>query len=113
MEAASTLAPAAAPQHMQALAHANKVRLARASLKRAVAAGEVDAAEIVRICPWEAESMTVGELLRAQRRWGRTRTRKFLTALTLNENRRLDQLTQRQRDLVVRRLQMRGPASSL
>ena len=38
MEAASTLAPAAMPQHMQALAHANRVRLARASLKRAVAA---------------------------------------------------------------------------
>ena len=112
MEAASTLAPAA-PQHMQALAHANKVRLARASLKRSVAAGEVDVAEIVRICPWEAESMTVGELLRAQRRWGRTRTRKFLTALTLNENRRLDQLTQRQRDLVVRRLAIKSPVHTL
>jgi hypothetical protein len=113
MEAASTLAPATAPQHMQALAHANKVRLARASMKRAVAAGAVDVAEIVRICPWEAESMTVGELLRAQRRWGRTRTRKFLTALTLNENRRLDQLTQRQRDLVARRLAIKSPARSL
>ena len=78
MEAASTLAPAAMPQHMQALAHANRVRLARASLKRAVAAGEVEAAEIVRECPWEVESMTVGELLRSQRRWGRTRARKFL-----------------------------------
>ena len=63
MEAASTLAPAPKPQHMQALAHANRVRLARASLKRAVAAGEVEAAEIVRECPWEVRSMTVGELL--------------------------------------------------
>src|SRR5690606_18070376 len=99
MEAASTLAPAAAPQHMQALAHANRVRLARASLKRAVAAGEVGAAEVVRLGPWEAESMTVGELLRAQRRWGRTRTRKFLNAMTLSENRQLSQLTERQRDL--------------
>ena len=37
MSAASTVAPAP-PQHMQALAHANRVRLARASLKRAILA---------------------------------------------------------------------------
>ena len=79
MQAASTVAPAVMPQpqHMQALAHANRVRLARASLKREIATGAVDAAEIVRQCPWEVESMTVGELLRSQRRWGRTRARKF------------------------------------
>ena len=91
MEAASTLAPAAMPQHMQALEHANRVRLARASLKRSVAAGTVDAAEIVRDCPWEVESMTIGELLRSQRRWGRTRARKFLFPMALNENRELGQ----------------------
>lgn len=104
MEAASTLAPAAMPQHMQALAHANRVRLARASLKRAVAAGQVGAAEIVRDCPWEAESMTVGELLRSQRRWGRTRARKFLFSVALNENRELGRLTERQRALLAQRL---------
>ena len=97
MEAASTLAPAAMPQHMQALAHANRVRLARAALKRSVASGEVDAAEIVRECPTEVESMTVGELLRSQRRWGRTRVRKFLFPLDLSENRALGRLTARQR----------------
>ena len=105
MEAASTLAPAAMPQHMAALAHANRVRLARASLKRAVAAGQVGAAEIVRDCPWEVESMTIGELLRSQRRWGRTRARKFLASLALNENRQLGRLTQRQRSLLVRELE--------
>jgi hypothetical protein len=100
MEAASTLAPVMQPQHMQALAHANRVRLARASLKRAVAAGDVGAAEIVRECPWEVESMTVGELLRSQRRWGRTRAQKFLFSISLNENRELGRLTARQRDLL-------------
>ena len=54
-------------------------------------------AEIVRDCPWEAESMTVGELLRSQRRWGRTRSRKFLFSVALNENRELGRLTERQR----------------
>lgn len=100
MEAASTIAPAPMPQHMRALAEANRVRLARAALKRAVEAGDVDTAEVVRECPWEAETMTIGELLRSQRRWGRTRTRKFLSALSLNENRQLGRLTLRQRSLL-------------
>jgi hypothetical protein len=67
-------------------------------LKRSVAAGDVGAAEIVRTCPWEAESMSIGELLRSQRRWGRTRARKFLFGIALNENRELGRLTARQRN---------------
>jgi hypothetical protein len=105
MEAASTLAPASIPQHMQALEHANRIRLARASLKRAVAAGQVDAAEIVKDPPTEVESMSVGELLRSQRRWGRTRARKFLFSLALNENRELGRLTERQRILLASELE--------
>jgi hypothetical protein len=85
------------PQHMQALAHANKVRLARASLKREIAAGDTDASEVVRGCPWEVSTMTVGELLRSQRRWGRARARKFLFGIALNENREVGRLTERQR----------------
>ena len=109
MEAASTLAPAAMPQHMQALAHANRVRLARASLKRAIATGAVDAAEIGGECPWEAESMSIGELLRSQRRWGRTRARKFLFSIAVNENRELNRLTSRQRELLAAELEAKRP----
>ena len=109
MEAASTLVPTM-PQHMQALAHANEVRLARAALKRSVASGEVEAAEIVRDCPWQVESMTVGELLRSQRRWGRTRARKFLFSLALNENRELGRLTARQRLLLAQALEAKTPS---
>ena len=99
MSAASTVAHAP-PQHMQALAHANRVRLARASMKRAILANQIDVTEVVRDCPWEVETMTVGELLRSQRRWGRTRVRKFLASLALNENRELGRLTERQRDVL-------------
>ena len=98
MEAASTAAPAAVPQHLRALEHANRVRLARAALKRSIQAGKLPAEQIVRTCPWEAETMSVSELLRSQSRWGRTRTRKFLMPLALNENRQLGRLTQRQRE---------------
>jgi hypothetical protein len=98
MSAASTVVHA--PQHMQALAHANRVRLARASLKRAILANQIDVTDVVRNCPWEVETMTVGELLRSQRRWGRTRVRKFLSSLALNENRELGRLTDRQRNVL-------------
>ena len=104
MPAASTLAPATMPQHLRALAHANRVRLARAALKRSIAAGGAEVAEVIRECPWEVETMTVGELLRSQRRWGRARTRKFLVSLALNENRELGRLTERQRSVVAREL---------
>jgi hypothetical protein len=108
MEAASTLAPAPTPQHMQALAHANRVRLARAALKREVAAGATEAAEVVRGCPWEVSTMTVGELLRSQRRWGRTRVRKFVFGLSLNENRELGRLTERQRIVLAAALESKS-----
>jgi hypothetical protein len=102
---ATTTAPAAhTPQHMEALARANRVRLARAELKRSIARGDVDAAEVVRDCPWETESMTLAELLTSQRRWGRTRARKFLLSLSLNENKRLGTLTARQRLLLATEL---------
>ena len=106
MSAASTVV--SAPQHMQALAHANRVRLARASLKRAVLAGDLDVAEVVRTCPWQVETMTVGELLRSQRRWGRARARKFLSSLTLNENRELGRLTERQRGILAAELESKA-----
>jgi len=94
-----------APQHMQALEHANRVRLARAELKREIGRGEVAAATVIRDCPWETESMTLAELLTSQRRWGRTRARKFLLALAMSENKRLGTLTDRQRLLLSNELE--------
>lgn len=105
--AQTTASAIPAPQHMQALARANRVRLARAELKRSIARGEVDAADVVRECPWETESMTLAELLTSQRRWGRTRARKFLVGLALNENKRLGTLTPRQRVLLSTELSSR------
>ncbi|CAB4936080.1 unannotated protein [freshwater metagenome] len=89
-----------APQHLQALERANAVRLARAALKRAVAAGELDVAQVVLTCPWEAESMTVADLLASQRRWGVTRVRRFLQAIPMSEAKTIGTLTDRQRAAV-------------
>ena len=105
---------ATAPQHMQALARANRVRLARAELKRSIARGEVDVAGVIEESPWETESMTLAELLTSQRRWGRTRARKFLQGLALNENKRLGTLTSRQRSLLAGALLAKsGPRDSI
>lgn len=108
MDAAPTAAPAHSPQHMRALEYANRVRLARAALKRSVKSGALDAAEVVRGCPWEVETMTVAELLRSQSRWGRTRTQKFLAPLAVSENRQLGRLTTRQREVLAHRLEAKA-----
>lgn len=98
MNATATIAhPDTSPQHMLALERANKVRLARAELKRRVALGAVDVAEVIMDCPWEASSMAVGDLLMSQRRWGQTRCRKFLSQLPMSEKKTIGSLTDRQR----------------
>jgi hypothetical protein len=85
------------PQHLQALERANAVRLARAELKRKVADGGVSAAEVILRSPWEAESMSVSDLLTSQRRWGSTRCRKFLQCVPMAENKTIGSMTDRQR----------------
>ena len=85
------------PQHIQALAQANRVRLARAKLKRRIASGERTAAEVIIGCPWEAETMPVADVLTSQRRWGRTRCRKFLASIPMGENKTVGSMTERQR----------------
>jgi hypothetical protein len=98
MNATATIAaPTTGPQHMRALERANKVRLARAELKRSVAVGAIDVAEVIRGCPWETESMAVGDLLMSQRRWGQTRCRKFLAQISMSEKKTIGSMTERQR----------------
>lgn len=52
--------------------------------------------------------MSVSELLRSQSRWGKTRTRKFLTPLAVSENRQLGRLTMRQREMVAGALESKS-----
>jgi hypothetical protein len=84
-------------QHLQALEYANRVRLARARMKRRVAAGELSAAEVILSCPWQAHSMSISDLLMSQKRWGRARCRRLLVALGVPENKQIGTLTERQR----------------
>ncbi|HEY7835926.1 MAG TPA: hypothetical protein VIB59_00585 [Solirubrobacteraceae bacterium] len=96
MNATATIAPAG-PQYMRALERANQVRLARAELKRRVAVNEVGVADVIMDCPWEADSMAIGDLLMSQRRWGQTRCRKFLAQVPMSEKKTIGSMTERQR----------------
>jgi len=95
---ATTTAPG--PQHLRALERANKVRLARAELKRRVRKGEPTAGEVILDPPWEAETMAIGELLMSQRSWGQTRCRKLLQGIPMSEGKTLGAMTDRQRRAV-------------
>ncbi|MEX1142623.1 MAG: hypothetical protein WD993_06535 [Thermoleophilaceae bacterium] len=92
-------------QHLRALEHANRVRLARAELKRRIASGNLAAAEVIVESPWEAESMSISDVLMSQRRWGRARCRRLLTSIGILENKRVGTLTDRQRAMVVAMLE--------
>jgi hypothetical protein len=96
---------------MRALERANEVRIARAELKRRVAFGKIDVAEVILYCPSEADSMTVGDLLVSQRRWGQTRCRKLLAQVPISETKTVGSMTDRQRHALAAMLTsaQRGP----
>ena len=100
----------AGQQHLRALEHANRVRLARADMKRRIAAGELTAAEVVLTCPWQAESMSISDLLMSQKRWGRARCRRLLVSIGVPENKRVGTLTERQRLALAAVLSAKGTA---
>jgi hypothetical protein len=94
----------AAPQHMRALQQANRVRLARAELKRQVQEGDRTVADVVLECPWEADSMSIADLLMSQHRWGRTRCRRFLASIPMTETKTIGSMTDRQRSTLAAKL---------
>jgi hypothetical protein len=95
-------------QHLRALEYANRVRLARARMKRSIAAGELSAAEVIVTCPWQAHTMAISDLLMSQKRWGRTRCRRLLVSLGVPENKRIGTLTERQRLALAAMLTAKG-----
>lgn len=90
----------ALPQHMQALAHANDVRLKRAALRRDIAANLADVPGVLADTPDYAQTMAILDLLMAQRRWGRQRSRRLLAVAGVGEMRYLRDLTERQRRVI-------------
>jgi hypothetical protein len=88
------------PQHVRALERANRVRSARAMVKRRVASGDLTAAEVILSHRWEIEGMPIAEILISQRRWGNRRCHAFLLGQTMHENKTIGSMTERQRTAV-------------
>ena len=99
-------------QHLRALARANRVRLARAELKRQIAGEEISASQVILDCPWEASSMSISDLLMCQRRGGRSRCRRLLVSLGVPENKQIGTLTQRQRGALAAVLSANGRSAA-
>ena len=91
----------AGQQRFSSLQRANRVRLARAELKRSICRGQLSAAQVIAECPWEVYKMPVSEVLMSQKRWGITRCRRVLVPIVIPENKTVGSLTDRQRDALV------------
>jgi hypothetical protein len=98
-------------QHLRALEHANRVRLARAGMKRDIAQGETSVVEVVLTCPWQVHSMSISDLLMSQKRWGRARCRRLLTSIGVPENKQVGTLTERQRAALAEVLRSKHPSA--
>lgn len=85
---------------MQALKRANEVRFEMAEAKKLIGEGKVPQGQLFD--PERFGNLTVGEVLTAQHRWGKTRMRKFLNQWGLEhyrsmENVKVGDLTLRER----------------
>lgn len=105
--------PPVGRQNMMALERANRIRLARAELKRRIASGDLTVADVLLEPAEEVEGMEIVELLTSQKRWGATRCNKFLDSIGLPETKTVRSMTERQRSAVAAVLQSRRPSADL
>ena len=94
-------------QRSQALSQANRVRSARATLKRALGAGQRSAAEVISDPPWIARTMPVRQVVLSQRGWGPVRAARLLRAASVPDSKELGSLTERQRRVLLAMLEER------
>jgi hypothetical protein len=95
-------------QRLLALARANRVRQARAELKRRIADGDMSAAEVILFHERELEGMPLADVLTSQQGWGSTRCRRFLIPMRVEGAKTIGSLTERQRLALATQLTARG-----
>lgn len=105
----TTIADPVADQRLAALAAANRVRQTKAAAKRRLAAGELRLAQVLADPPPEFAECYVAELLRAAPFVGQTKARRLLARLAIGEQRRVRELTERQRLSLLIELRHRHP----
>lgn len=91
------------PQHMEALALANRIRFAQVNARREIKAGKLSLADALEHPDLQREKLW--RVLEAQPRWGRARMARLLYRINMPSSalqRRIESLTPRQRDLLAR-----------
>lgn len=96
------------PQHIASLERANEVRLDRAKLKREIGANDRVLLRVLDTPPECVMTASIMELLKSQRRWGATRSRKLLYRCGgIPEGHMIKDLTTRQRQAIAAELESR------
>lgn len=88
-------------QRTTALQHANRVRLQRASLKRALKMRTVDVIDLFTNPPEYIHSMKVIDLLESLHKWGPAKARPILRTAEISESKTMLGMTDRQRNTLV------------
>ncbi len=84
-------------QSMKALSRANEIRIARAQLKRELAAGEQDIGELVLDPPESCQTAKPAELLRAVPMLGPRKADRILVRARIRHSRTLGELVEPER----------------
>jgi hypothetical protein len=91
-------------QRLEALRRANEIRIGRAQLKRALAAGSVRVSDILAAPPECARTQKVQALLLALPKYGPARVARLLAQCQISSAKTLAGLSERQRAELIRRL---------
>jgi S13-like H2TH domain len=94
-----------AEQRLGALQRANKIRAERSRLKKDIASGRVQIAEVLSRPPGFAETERVATLLLAVPMFGPARVSKLLARERISATKRLGALTDRQRQALIQHFQ--------
>jgi hypothetical protein len=88
-------------QRLQALRQANEIRLARAQLKRELAAGSIQLAQVLRCPPAFIATAKALELLLMLPRIGPVRAQRVLTGCKIAKTKTIGGLSERQRGALI------------
>jgi hypothetical protein len=83
------------------LVKANRIRIARAAIKRQVNAGELTVVDVLLDHMDTCGNMTLLELLSSQRQWAKRRSIALLRPLDLSPGKQLHTLTERQLGVLI------------
>ena len=88
-------------QRLEALAHANEVRSARAGLKRDLKAGRTHAVNVLADPPEYVETMKILDLLLAAPKWGQVKAMYALRRCAISPSKTVGGLSARQRAALI------------